>query len=159
MPGRDLVGLRFRNIENVEDKMVGNSLRRRDQLKPDVDWAVLAKVIQSNARFDLSDRLEVYLDHVSVPAVNGGVRTKGRSLYVMSAFKKSVVTVKAALNCLAYALIIAMTRVNGDPKYKSYRKGRSLEKPVENLLKASSADLSNGGGFEELRQFQDHLSD
>ena len=88
MPGRDLVGLRFRNIENVEDKMVGNSLRRRDQLKPDVVWAVLAKVIQSNARFDLSDRLEVYLDHVSVPAVNGGVRTKGRSLDIMSAIKK-----------------------------------------------------------------------
>jgi len=34
-----------------------------------------------------------------------------------------------------------------------------LKKPVEYLLKASGVDLSNGGGFEELRQFEDHLSD
>jgi hypothetical protein len=33
---RDLVGLRIRNTENVQDKVVCISLRRRDQLKPDV---------------------------------------------------------------------------------------------------------------------------
>ena len=36
VPGRDLVGFRIRNTENVEDKLVGISLLRRDQLKPDV---------------------------------------------------------------------------------------------------------------------------
>ena len=50
--------------ENLRDKLVGISLRRRDQLKPNVVWGVLAKVIQSNSRFALSDRLEVHLDHV-----------------------------------------------------------------------------------------------
>ena len=69
VPDRDLVGLRIRNTENVQDKVVGISLRRRDQLKPDVVWAVLGKVIQSNARFGLSDRLEVHLDHVRMPVV------------------------------------------------------------------------------------------
>jgi len=34
--GRHLLGLRIPNTENVEDKVVGISLRRRDQLKPDV---------------------------------------------------------------------------------------------------------------------------
>jgi len=77
----------------------------------------------------------------------------------MNAIKKSIVTVKAAPNCLAYALIIAMARVNGDPNYKSYSNGRGLKKPFEDLLKASGVYLSNGGGFEELRQFQDYLSD
>jgi len=80
VPRRDLVGLRIRNTENVEDKVVGISLRRRDHLKPDVVWAVLGKAIQSNARFGLRDYLEVHLDHVRMPAGNGGVRTKGRSL-------------------------------------------------------------------------------
>ena len=159
MPGRDLVDLRIRNTESVEDKLVYISLRRRDQLKPDVVWAVLGKVIQNDARFGLSDRLEVHLDHVRMPAGNGRVRTKGLSLDVMSAIKKSIVTVKALLNCLAYALIIAMARVNGEPKYQLYRHGKGLKKPVEDLLKASGVDLSNGGGFEELLQFQDHLSD
>jgi hypothetical protein len=34
-----------------------------------------------------------------------------------------------------------------------------LQKPVEDLLKASGVDLTNGGGLEELRQFQEYLSD
>ena len=153
------MGLRIRNTENIKDKVVGINLRRRDQLKPDVIWAVLGKVIQTDARFGLSDRLEVHVDHVRMPAGNGRFRIKGRSLDLQSAIKRSIVTVKAALNCLAYALVIAMARVNGDPKYQSSRHGKGLNKPVEGLLKASGLDLSNGGGFEELRQFQDHLSD
>jgi len=65
------VGLRIRNTENVQDKVVGISLRRRDQLKANVIWSVLKKVIQSNARFALTDRLKVYLDHVRKSAANG----------------------------------------------------------------------------------------
>ena len=60
MHDRDLVGLTIRNTENVQDKVFGISLRRRGQLKPDVVWGVLGKVIQSNARFGLADRLEVH---------------------------------------------------------------------------------------------------
>jgi hypothetical protein len=95
VPDRDVVGLRIRNIENVRDKVVGISLRRRDQFKADVVWSVLGKVIQSNARFALTDSLEVHLDHVRMPAGNDREKTKGRSLDVMSAIKKSFVVVKA----------------------------------------------------------------
>jgi len=101
-PGRNLAGLRIRNTENVQDKVIGISLLRRDQLKTDVVCGVLAKVIQSNARFCLTDRLEVHLDHVRMPAGNGkrAEKTRGRSLDVMSALKKSVVGVKAFVNCI-----------------------------------------------------------
>ena len=74
------------------------------------------------------------------------------------AIKKSIV-VNAAFLCLAHALVIAMVRVNGDPKYKSYTHGYGLKKHVEDLLEASGVDLSNGGGLEELRQFQKYLPD
>jgi hypothetical protein len=122
---RDLVGQRIRNTGNVLDKVVGISLRHRDQLKPDVVCEVLEKFIQSNARFGLTDRLEVHLDHVRMPAGNGkrAEKTKGRSLDVLSAIKRSIVAVKAAFLCLAHALVISMARVNGDPKSKSYRDG------------------------------------
>ena len=33
------------------------------------------------------------------------------------------------------------------------------KKPVEDLLKASGVDLSNGGSLQELAQFQEYLSD
>jgi len=128
VPGRDLVGLRIRNTENAQDKVVGISLRRRDQLKADLIWSVLGKVIHSNARFALTDRLEVHLDHVRMPAGNGkkAEKTKGRSLDVLSAIKKSIV-VKEAFLFLAHALVIAMAKVNNDSKYESYRNGRCLK--------------------------------
>ena len=84
--------LQFGLTENVQDKVVGFSLRLCDQLKPDVFWGLLGKVIQSNARFGLADRLEVHLEHVTMPAGNGKTseKTKGRSLDVMSEIKKSI---------------------------------------------------------------------
>ena len=44
--------------------------RRRDQLKTDVVWEVLDKIVHSNARFGLTVRLEVHLEHVRMPAGN-----------------------------------------------------------------------------------------
>ena len=54
---------------------------------------------------------------------NGGVKTKGRSLDVLRAIKRSIVVVKAAFLCMAHALVIAIANVNSNPKYKSYRNG------------------------------------
>jgi hypothetical protein len=92
------VGLSIRNTENLQDKAVGLSLRRRDQLRAGVILDVLGKVVQSTARFGLVDRLEVHLDHISMPVGNGkhAQKTKGRSLNLLSAVKRRTVLVKAA---------------------------------------------------------------
>jgi hypothetical protein len=111
MPSRDLVGLRIHNAENLQDKVGGISLGLQEQHKPDVVWCVLVKVIQSNARIVLNDRLKVHLEHVRMPNGNGGVKTKGLSLYLMSAIKKNIVRLKMVVNCFAYGLIIAMVKL------------------------------------------------
>ena len=64
----------------MKDKVIDISLRRCDHLKPDMVWDVLGKFIQSNAKFGLTDRLVVHLDHVRMPAGNGREKTKGPSL-------------------------------------------------------------------------------
>ena len=102
-------------------------MRRHDNLKPDVVWDVLGKVIQSSARFGLIDRLDVHLDHVRMPVGNGREKSKGRYLDVLSAIKRSIVL--AAFLCLVHALVIAMARVNSDPKYELYRLWQRIEKP------------------------------
>ena len=56
---------------------------------------------------------------------------------MMSAIKKSVVVLKAGILCLAQALIIAMARENGDPRYASYRHGYGWEQQLEDFLEAS----------------------
>jgi len=75
-----LVSLKIRNTENVQDMVVGISLRRRDQLKPVVVWSVLGKVIKINARFPLTDDLEIHLDQLRMPVGDSTIaeKTKGR---------------------------------------------------------------------------------
>jgi hypothetical protein len=43
-----------------------------------------------------------------------------------------------------------MAPVNNIPKYVSYIKGYQLDKPVEDLLRASGVFLSNGGGLKDF---------
>ena len=74
----------------------------------------------------------MHVDHIRVPAGNGRDKTKWRLLVILSAIKKSIVVVKAAFFCLAQALIIDMARVNGDPKYASYKDGKCLKILLKN---------------------------
>jgi hypothetical protein len=53
----DMVGITISNEENVQDKAIGISFRRKDQLTPDVIWTVFGKVAQFNATFNVLDKL------------------------------------------------------------------------------------------------------
>ena len=86
----------------MQDKLIGISFRRRDQLKPDLVWEGFSRVILSNVRFGLTDILEVNLDHVRMPAGNGREKTKGRSLNVLYTIRISIFVVKAA--CCVWVL-------------------------------------------------------
>lgn len=57
---------------------------------------------------------------------------------------------------LAHTLIIAMTGVNGDLKYASYREGK-IFKTSEDLFNGSGVNLHNARGYEQIRQFQNYL--
>ena len=67
--------------------------------------------------------------------------------------------VKAEENCLAHAFVIAIARVNKDPNYNSYRRGRKIRPVVQNLLETTGFNLDRGGGVRELEQFQDHFKE
>jgi hypothetical protein len=49
-PG-DIVGISIHNADNQQDKPIGLSFRRRDQISRDVLWSVFEKVTQLNARY------------------------------------------------------------------------------------------------------------
>jgi len=85
------------------------------------------------------------------------IKSRGRPLSVMAHFKRSIVEVKAEENCLAYALIIENAKVDKDPNYKAYRKGRKIRHTVQTLLEMTGKDLSNGAGIPEIVRFQEHF--
>jgi hypothetical protein len=71
VPDRDLVDLRIHNIENVKDKAFAIICDPRTSINLVRCGTFWRKVIQSNAKFGLTDRLEAYLDNVRLPAGNG----------------------------------------------------------------------------------------
>jgi len=157
----DMVGVSIRNEVNVQDKPIGISFRRKDQLSEEVIWSIFEKVVQSNARFDALDRLVVVIHSVRMPVGFGrtALRTQGRPLANMAHLKRSIIEVKADNNCLAHALIIAIARMNKDPNYQSYRKGckKKIRPVVASLLETTGIDLTNGGGIPEIIRFQEHF--
>jgi len=56
-----MVGVTISNEDNVQDKPIGISFRRKDQLSEEVIWCMFEKVAQSNARFNAMDRLVVFI--------------------------------------------------------------------------------------------------
>ena len=55
----DMVGITIQNEVNQNDKAIGISFRRKDQLSGDVIWSVFEKVSQSNSNFNALDKLVV----------------------------------------------------------------------------------------------------
>jgi hypothetical protein len=91
----DMVGITISNEENVQDKAIRFSFRRKDQITPDVIWSALGKVAQSNARFNALDKLVLTIHYVKMPIGKGkGIPTKGRPLASMVHLKKSTLKLK-----------------------------------------------------------------
>jgi hypothetical protein len=155
----DMVGITIQNEVNQNDKPIGISFRRKDQLSGDVIWSVLEKVSQSNTRFNTLDKLVVTVHSVKMPVGFGRVKAKGRPISAMDHLKRIIVEGKAEEYCLAHALVIAIARVNNNPKYNSYRRGCKIRPVVQNLLETTGINLDRGGGIRELERFQDHFKE
>ena len=154
----DMVGMTIQNRLNQNDKPIGTSFRRKDQLSGDVVGNVFEKISQSNSRFNAMDPVVITLHSVIIPVGSGrGIKTMDRQLSVMAHINKSIVEVKTESNCLAWALIIAIARVKNDSNYKSYRDGWKIRPVVRNLLETKGIDLTNGAGLPKIAKFQEHF--
>ena len=103
-----MVGLTIRNEVNIQDKAIGISFRRKDQLPEQVIWSVFNKVAQLNARFNALDKLVVVVHSIKMPVGFGKI---ARPLAEMVHLKRSIIEVKAKSVYLAHALIIAIARI------------------------------------------------
>jgi len=157
----DMVGITIQNQVNQNNKHIGISFRRKDQLSGEAIWSVFEKVSQINARFNALDNLVVTAHSVKMPVGFGRVALKirGRPLSVMAHLNSSIVEVKAKKNGLPHALIIAVARVENDENYKDYRQGRKIHPVVEALLQETGIDLTRGGRITELNRSQERIRD
>ena len=153
----DMVGITIRNKVNQNDKPIGFSFRRKVQVSGDMFWSMFEKVTQLNSRFNALDGLVMTVHSVKMPVGFGGVKTKSRPISGMAHLKKSIIEVKAENICLAHALLIAISRINKDSNYNSYRRGYKIGPVVQNLLETTGIDLTKCAGIPELVRFQEHF--
>ena len=76
MSDSDMVGITIQNEVNQNDKPIGISFGRKDQLSGDVIWSVFENVAQSNSRFNALDRLVMTVHSVKLPVGFGRVALK-----------------------------------------------------------------------------------
>ena len=73
-----MVGTTIQNHVNQNDKPIGISFRRKDQLTADVISSVFERVSQSNSRFEALDTLVVSVHSVKMPVGLGRCAIKSR---------------------------------------------------------------------------------
>ena len=113
----DMVGVTISNEVNEQDKPIGISFIRKDELSEELIWSMFEKVAKSNDRFNAMDRPIVVLHTVKMPVGSGSTaqRNKGRTVANLAHLKRSVIEVRAENNCLAHALIVAIARLEKTP--------------------------------------------
>ena len=139
----------------MQDKPIGISFRRKDQLSADVIWSLFEKVAQSNARFNAMDRLIIVVHSVKMPVGFGrtALRTEGRQLANLAHLKRSSIEVRAEHNCLAHVLYRAIARTDAIQTISRFTRG-NIRPVVASLLETTGIDLTNGRGIPELIRFQ-----
>ena len=131
-----------------------------EQLTTERVFSQIERVIQSNRDFRLNDTVTVDIIHVEAPQGSG--RSKRTTLNIREYLKKkgSVITINNNDNlCLAHALVVAIARIEKDPKYDKIRRSNKniqLQRAME-LHRAANVPFGPCG-LDEVKLFQKHLT-
>ena len=132
-----------------------------EQLTPERVFSQIERVIQSNRDFRLNDTVTVDIIHVEAPQGSG--RSKRTTLNIRDYLHKkgSVITIKNNNDnlCLARALVVAVAKIEKDPKYKRLidpKGGAQLEKAME-LHRAANVPFGPCG-LPKVEMFQKYLT-
>ena len=122
-------------------------------------FSQIERVIQSNRDFRLNDTVVVDLVHVEAPQGKGKMGRVHLDIKEFLRSKRSVVTIynKDDL-CLARALVMAIAKIEKDPKYslKNTEK-RVQEKRARELHRVANVPLGPCG-IPEVKKFQEYLT-
>ena len=125
-------------------------------------FSQIERVIQSNQDFRLNDTVTIDIIHVEAPQGSGKSRLKRTTLNIREYLKKkgSVIPINNNDNlCLARALVVAVARIEKDPKYNQIRDSKrhiQLQRALD-LHQAANVPLGLCG-MDEVKLFQKYLT-
>ena len=158
MNGKDHV--RFVLRSDQLDTPISIPFMTVEQLTTERVFSQIERVIQSNQDFRLNDTVTVDIIHVEAPQGSG--RSKRTTLNIREYLRKkgSVITINNNDNlCLARALVVAVARIEKDPKYKTLANSNrhaQQEKAME-LHRLANVPLGPCG-LAEVDMFQKYLT-
>ena len=130
-----------------------------EQLTTERVFSQIERVIQSNRDFRLNDTVTVDIIHVEAPQGSGGRKRTTLNIREYLHQKGSVITINNNDNlCLARALVVAVARIEKDPKYDRIRKSNmniQLQRAME-LHRAANVPFGPCG-LDEVDLFQKYL--
>ena len=131
-----------------------------EQLTTERVFSQIERVIQSNRDFRLNDTVTIDIIHVEAPQGSG--RSKRTTLNIREYLHKkgSVITIKNKDNlCLARALVVAVARIENDPKYKTLVDSRWTAQQMKAMELHRAANVPFGPcGLAEVKMFQKYLT-
>ena len=142
------------------DTPISMSFMSVEQLTPERVFSQIERVIQSNRDFRLNDTVVVDIIHVEAPQGSGRSKRDVLNIKDFLHKKKSVITIQNNDNlCLARALVVAIAKIEKDPKYKQLANpnGRVQERKARELHQAADVPLGPCG-IPEVELFQKHLT-
>lgn len=165
---QDYVGMIFNNENSIRTDF-SISLRRFDQYDAELIFSQLSSVLQSNEEFIISDKLVIRVDHAEMPLGFGrSVRLVGTTFtqYVEDRPKAIFDPIlKAEHNTLCLAVGIVLGRayaagVTNKNRYNYLTYSPNYQELIDEALMLcgqAGVDLSNGGGIDEIRGFDEYL--
>lgn len=157
----DRLSLSFNNSD-YPGEPIYISFRRADQLNADVILNRIEAVLQSNANFIYDSNLITNISHIPMPNGNGRKKKiQGIDTATFFKSKRSLISYQDMNDtfCLAYALILAKAFCDGHNSLLKQLQNHPnlLKEKGLNLCHAALVDLSNGGGPDEIKQFQNYF--
>lgn len=155
------VGVTIRSSTSP-DKPIHVFFRLASQLTADVILDAIDHVIQSNDQFVLGTPLTFDVTYIRIPS---GKAFNPRLMTIKDACRKKQSVIVISNNydnmCLARAIVVGICKVNGDPDYEGIRPPTSdlQARKAYALCREAQVDLTNGGGLDEIRLFQNYLTD
>ena len=134
-----------------------------EQLTTERVFSQIERVIQSNQDFRLNDTVTIDIIHVEAPQGSGKRILKRTTLNIREYLKKkkSIIPINNDDNlCLARALVVAVARIEKDPKYVQIRnsgRGHIQLQRALNLHQAANVPLGPCG-LDEVELFQQYLT-
>ena len=125
-------------------------------------FSQIERVIQSNQEFRLNDTVTIDIIHVVTPQGSGKSKVKRTTLNIREYLKekRAIISINNTDNlCLARALVVAVAKIENDPKYDQIRKSNRPVQLERALTLHRAANVPLGPcGMDEIKLFQNYLT-